>query len=860
MNLFKLKTKFTSLIVIAMAVLSILSIVGISIIANAVVRNITYGYTETPAFQNAAIIVIVFTVFVLFLLGIAVTVTRRFSKDVESLKSTENTLRIILDNMPLVTTFIDKNFTILECNETAPITFGLRDKQEFINRFFELFPESQPSEEHSKAAWLKMVSDAFETGYKRFEWLYQKPDGELIPCEVTLIRVVEGNKDYLLSSTMDLRDFYKRKEAEKTIQNRLQAMLDSSPLICSIVNKNFEIVDISHEIERLLKIPDKQIFIDRLFDFCPEYQPDGTNTFEKVAKAFNDTFETGYVKQELVYQNLDGELIPMEETLVRVKIEDEDFIFVYARDLRDFYKYKESEANTRLRVQAMLDSSPMACFILDKNFNVLELNQETINLFKVKTAQEFKDNFFTMVPEYQPDGSESAQKMRDLMASVLSKGSIYFDWVACTINKEDLPCGVYATAISINNEDMVIVHLSDLSEHYEHLKIQEASEAKSSFIANISHELRTPMNSILGYSELALDDMIPPTTREYLKKIVTNARWLLDIINDVLDISKIESGNLELENIPFELDEILSHCQSLLMPSALKKGLILDFSAPHLEGTHLIGDPTKLSQIFINILSNAIKFTDKGFVKCSVDAIEISKENCRLKFEIKDTGIGMNDQQLSRIFDPFMQADSSTTRKYGGTGLGLPIAQRLIEAMGGNLTVESFPGLGSKFSFTLIFYVSEYGTNPNSPGESDSMQKPNFDNNEVLIVDDNDMNQDVAYEYLKRVGIKSTVAGNGKEAVEIVKQRIDSGQKPFDLIFMDIHMPEMDGKEAASIIRNLNTGTPIVAMTAETMTVTGIAPYKDYGMESYLSKPFTKQELWKCLLKHLKPVKADTLK
>jgi PAS domain S-box-containing protein len=380
-----------------------------------------------------------------------------------------------------------------------------------------------------------------------------------------------------------------------------------------------------------------------------------------------------------------------------------------------------------------------------------------------------------------------------------------------------------------------------------------ASATKSAFLANMSHEIRTPMNSIIGFSELAMDDELTPKTREYLRKILENSEWLLQIINDILDLSKIESGRMELEKIPFDLDELFTHCQTIIMPKFIEKGIALYFYIEPLKGKKLLGDPTRLRQVLVNFLSNAIKFTNVGMVKVSTSVKHSTNTHSTIFFEITDSGIGMTSEQVSKIFEPFIQGDSSTTRKYGGTGLGLSITKKIIEAMGGELSVESIPDLGSKFSFELTFNTLD--ASDDMPAHSipiEQIERPSFEG-EVLICEDNHMNQLVICDHLTRVGLKSIVAENGKEGVDIVQSRIKNGGRPFDLIFMDIHMPVMDGLEAATRIDLFNTGTPIVAMTANLMSEDKDL-YKVSGMNDCLGKPFTSQELWRCLLKYFQPV------
>jgi len=384
-----------------------------------------------------------------------------------------------------------------------------------------------------------------------------------------------------------------------------------------------------------------------------------------------------------------------------------------------------------------------------------------------------------------------------------------------------------------------------------------ANYSKTVFLANMSHEIRTPMNSIVGFSELALDSELPAKTKEYISQILTNASWLLQIVNDVLDISKIESGKMELENIPFDMHELFSSCRALVMPKAVEKGIMLHFYAEPSIGRRPLGDPTRLRQVFVNLLTNAIKFANAGMVKLLSDIVNTDENTITMHFEIKDSGIGMTPDQIRKIFDPFTQAETGTTRKFGGTGLGLAITRNIVERMGGKLTVESAPGIGSKFSFDLTFKTISISDEEKYEKKVSlqEIEKPYFEG-EVLLCEDNEMNRMVICEHLTRIGLKTTVAENGKVGVNILKDRIKKGEKLFDLIFMDIHMPVMDGIDASQIIINLNTGIPIIAITANIM-VEDIEVYQKSGMSECLSKPFTSQELWRCLLKYLTPINKE---
>jgi len=385
-------------------------------------------------------------------------------------------------------------------------------------------------------------------------------------------------------------------------------------------------------------------------------------------------------------------------------------------------------------------------------------------------------------------------------------------------------------------------------------KPKPTRKSETSFLANMNHEIRTPINSIVGFSELALDDDISPKTKGYLTNILENSEDLLQIINDILDISKIESGNMKIEHIPFDTRDLLNACHTIISPKANEKGLDLDFSVEPSRGRLPLGDPIRLRQIFVNLLSNAVKFTSSGSVRFQAKIIKLYETKTTIYVEVRDTGIGMTEYQMKELFAPFKQAESETTRKHGGTGLGLAITKSLLEMMGSELRVESVYGLGSKFSFEITFDtvdIPEKDTYRNSLIQN-KLQKPLF-TGEVLLCEDNAMNRQVICEHLARVGLKTVVAENGIAGVEIVNNRIKENKKQFDLIFMDMHMPEMDGSEASAIINDFNLNIPIIAMTANTLAGNREL-YEKSGMSGYVGKPFTSQELWHCLLKFLTPV------
>jgi PAS domain S-box-containing protein len=517
---------------------------------------------------------------------------------------------------------------------------------------------------------------------------------------------------------------------------------------------------------------------------------------------------------------------------------------------------KELTLQTSL-LQTMINSIPDHVFCKD-----LDSKYTLCNKFMAKYFNLTKDSIIgkdDIDGLGMPTDVAEATRLMDLAVITKRETIAVEEWIpsACGVNR--LFVTIRAPLIQGDSVIGLIGIAHDVTERKAmEEEARSASLTKSAFLATMSHEIRTPMNSIMGFAELSIDSDSVPQIKGYLKKIADNTKWLLHIINDILDISKIESGKMELENIPFDLQDIISRCQFVVLPNVEEKNLDLKVRVESLPvGRKLIGDPIRLYQILMNLLSNAVKFTNSGTINFSSSIKNFDDDSTTVRFEIKDSGIGMTQEQTEKIFDPFTQADSSTTRNFGGTGLGLAIVKNIVELMGGQLTVESVPGSGSIFSFEIAFDTVESTDEPFDQKKIDMLEKPFFDGL-VLVCDDNSMNQQVACEHLARVGVKTVLAGNGKIGVETVKERMEKGEKPFDLIFMDIFMPVMDGIEAATEIIALGTGTPIVAMTANIM-VSEVEKYRDNGMPDYLGKPFTSQELWRTLLKYLTPIGCSAI-
>ncbi len=419
-------------------------------------------------------------------------------------------------------------------------------------------------------------------------------------------------------------------------------------------------------------------------------------------------------------------------------------------------------------------------------------------------------------------------------------------------------------------------HVTDRAIALAH-QAEEANRAKSQFLANMSHEIRTPMNGVLGMTELLLDSGLPDRQRRFAETVRRSGEALLQIINDILDFSKIEAGKLELEHIEFDAREIVEEVVELLAERAQKKGVEVACLIHNDVPFTLRGDPGRLRQILTNLIGNAVKFTHQGEVIVQVQrapdpslaltigtalsthngssGVDLPRDRtCYLQFSIRDTGIGLAPEQLNRLFQPFTQADGSTTRKFGGTGLGLVIAKQLAEIMGGKIGVKSTLGKGSTFWFTVQFEVPQQA--PDAPAEP----APSLDGVRVLIVDDNATNRTILHHQVRVWGMRDESAEDGPQALELL-ERADEQGEPFELAILDMHMPEMDGITLARRIKaDPRLASTLLIMLTSVGSYGDISAARQAGILVYISKPVRQTDLRNALLtaRNLLHIQAPT--
>ncbi|MFV1966160.1 MAG: response regulator [Pirellulaceae bacterium] len=512
---------------------------------------------------------------------------------------------------------------------------------------------------------------------------------------------------------------------------------------------------------------------------------------------------------------------------------------------------EEALRTSEMRFRTIHDSSRDAIMTLTPETGFLSGNPAAVKLFGCTDEAHFTSlTPADLSPEFQPDGVASSAKAQQMMRMAMEEGSHFFEWTHRRADGSIFDASVLLTRMELEGRPMLQATVRDITDQKKVAaalqKAKEAAEAasvaKSEFLARMSHEVRTPMHAIINMTELVLDTELSKSQEENLKLVCDSADSLLTVINDILDFSKIEAGKLDLDERAFDLREALGDTMKSLSDRAHKKGLELACDVPANVPDPLVGDPARLRQIVVNLVGNAIKFTEAGEVVLGVECEEETDELVTLHFTVTDTGIGISPGKGAVIFDAFEQADSSRTRKYDGTGLGLTISARLVEMMHGKLWVESQEGQGSTFHFTIRCRLGV-------PSERrDLAEKLSLlEGTRVLVVDDNATSRRILDEVLRSWTLRPQLANSVVKAFELIEHAHRAGQ-PFDLVLTDVHMPNEDGFALVEQIRRQELSSTVIMMLTSGDQEDVVARCERLDVAGYVLKPIKQSELFDSIM------------
>jgi PAS domain S-box-containing protein len=688
---------------------------------------------------------------------------------------------------------------------------------------------------------------------------YQKLNGEIFHGEGATAQIVWKTQSAHLTIIRDITERLISEAALAKSEERLRSILDNSPSPMYLKDLDSRIIIINNAYENHYEITQEAA--------CGSLGREwlGQEKFERLRELDQKVIATGESSvTETEAQTETGATVITQSVKFPIRDNAGHIVGIggIASDITERKQVEKSLAQKSTLLQTTLDNIVEGITVFDSDLKLIAYNEVFIDLYKfppgfIKLGLPYETMARHMAENGHYGAGDVEEQVQTRVSRMLSGGPRKFertgkDGVTVTLWRTPLPGGGAVntyTDITQRKRAEEELRRAKLKAETAAEKAREANAAKSNFLAMMSHEIRTPMNGVLSMTEILFGTQLTDEQREYVEILKESGSSLMNLLNDILDLSKIEAGCVELEEKDFSIESLLKSTGALWSHSAQDKGLTFSTENTAVKNDFVRTDQNRLRQIINNLVGNSIKFTAEGQVRLQVSEIPCSDEKVEFRFEIHDTGIGISEDQIKNVFDPFTQADSSVTRDYGGTGLGLPICKSLVHLLNGEIGVESSPGKGSTFWFTIkvdrgLETETKDGTRQSTAAPSVSSQtSPTL---QILIVEDNILNQQILSCLLAPLGCELDVVGNGLEAVAAVRE------SNYDLVMMDIQMPEMDGVTATRQIRALGgeaKSIPIIAITANAMQGDREI-YLDAGMTDYVAKPVDQRELLAAISRH----------